>query len=220
MQLYASPHAPRVESFYSPDLARTPASAYRLQAHLCRAYVEVLREWWGLDELIVACFGVRTGKRLQAAENRLEHKVVELLHGMEPAELEQAAQIFCQQTLVGFIWHVLAQEIKIDYRLKDGGCTTRLGDDKHAQAASLGQGTWKLGRSHPAPAPCACTTSPPPSKPQLAEPLWAAAPELPREEESMPVEPERTVLALPTIQSLRYRVKQAQERKRLRRKRR
>ncbi|WP_375438146.1 hypothetical protein [uncultured Hymenobacter sp.] len=222
MQLYSSPRVPRPEPFYTAD-HRTPASAYRLQAHLCRAYLEVLREWWNLDALILACFGERTGKRLQAAENRLEHKVIELLQGMEPVELERATQVFCQQTLVGFVWYVLAQEVSIDYRLKDGGCTTRLSDEKYVQAASLGQGTWKRGQLYPQPVPCACAKPRQHAAPPMQVPLpvetASAVTALPQEVTPLPVAASGPVAPLPA-QALHYRVKRAQERRRLKRKRR
>lgn len=207
MKLYACARGPHIEPFYTPGMRRAPASAYALERHLLQAYQEVLFHWWDLDALIMACFGPRQGKRLAAAENRVQYKVPELVEGMEPAELEAAATIFLTQPLPAFIAHVLSKENLIDYRL-DEPCSKRLCDDRHAKAAGLGKGRWRRGQRILAsePVPCACHQVPASVPPPVQQ--------LP-----VPVPPTQPVAAL-TAQTLLYQVKRAQERRRLKRKRR
>ncbi|GAB3303571.1 hypothetical protein [Hymenobacter tenuis] len=164
MKLYAAP-TPRSQGFYRAS--DTPASAYALEQDLKKAYREVSREWWDLDRLILACFGPRTGKRLAAAEDRLQYEVPELLERMSPAELQVAAHVFCQGTLVGFIWHVLSQERTIQHRLGEGNCSTRLSDDSHAKAAGLGKSKPARKKTKPVvqrtPTPAPVKTAPRPA---------------------------------------------------------
>jgi hypothetical protein len=203
MKLYACARGPHIEPFYTPGMRRVPASAYALERQLLQAYREVLFTWWNIDALIMACFGPRKGKKLSAAENRVQYKIPELVEGMEPAELQVAASIFLTQPLPGFIAHVLSKEALIDYRL-DEPCSKRLCDDKHAKAAGLGKGRWRrLPRILASePVPCACHQAPTPAQ-QPSELVLPANP-------------------LPALapQTLLYQVKRAQERRRLKRKRR
>ncbi|TGE03344.1 hypothetical protein [Hymenobacter fodinae] len=201
MKLYTHPTTPRPNAFYLD--VPTPASAYRLQQQLLRAYREVLFQWWDLDLAITTCFGPKQGKRLQAAEDRLQYEVPELLVRMSPNELELAAAVFYHQTLVGFVWHVLAQERTLQHRLEEGNSDTRLNDDCHTIAAGLGKSKpmQREPAQHTAPEPIPVDTTPIPSPPVIALP----APHPP---------------ASPQLKRLHLRVNQAQNRRRLKRKRR
>ncbi|MDF7810934.1 hypothetical protein [Hymenobacter sp. YC55] len=219
MQLYASARGPHIEPFYPADESRNPASAYALQERLRKAYQEVLLNWWDIDALILACFGERHGKRRFAAEERLQYEVPELLERMSAKELALAAQIFRTSTLVGFVWHVLGQERSVQHRLEEP-CDQRLCDDKHARAASLGQGQWKRGQRHAPPVPCSChLPSPAPRERNTPSGPVGSHTAVP-----VPAAPVAAAQPLPAsmsaAQNHRYRVKQAQERKRLKRKRR
>lgn len=210
MKLYLHPTTPRPEVFYLD--VPTPASAYCLQQQLLRAYREVLYTWWDLDLAITTCFGPKQGKRLAAAEDRLQHEVPELLIRMSLEELELAATVFYQQTLIGFVWHVLGQERTIQHRIEEGNSDTRLSDDSHAVAAGFGKSTPKRRQRVPPVAPPAPTS--------------AASSLTPLREEVLPPSPPATLLppsrppvAL-SLDRLHLRVNRAQERRRLKRKRR
>lgn len=221
MKLYARSQCPRVEPFYGASAF--PASAYRLEKQLQAAYAEQLYTWWEPDTLYETVFpGFREkltkkgmapnqstiNKRTAAIEDRLAYEVPDIVARMTPEELAVAADVLLRQTLVGFIWHVLAQERAVVWRMKEGNCYTRLNDDSHAQAAALGKKV-----------PCACQARPidPTDVHRWPAPLTAASLPVP------PVPPTpaaSSALPQPASLSLHLRVKQAQERKRLKRKRR
>jgi hypothetical protein len=201
MKLYANPAAPRPQAFYLD--VPTPASAYSLQQRLLRAYREVLFQWWDLDQAITMCFGPKQGKRLAAAEDRLQYEVPELLERMSPEELSLAATVFYHQTLVGFVWHVLAQERTVQHRMSEGNCKTRLDDDRHAIAAGLGKGA-------PMRRPSKAS--------QTVEQPASCLPAVPTHQLVGTLTPAPSPIQTP--EQLRLRVNRAQERRRLKRKRR
>lgn len=225
MKLYAHPSAPRHQPFYSATVA--PASAYALLHQLLAAYKEVLYTWWNPEALYLACFGdiatrpTRNGqlpaqsvitKRLQAIEDRLGYEIPELLEHLTPEELATAAQVFRECPLPGFVAHVLSLERMLHRRL-DEPCSKRLNDESHAKAAGLGKDYSQRTAHHPAAAPCAC------HQPDLAlSPLVLSLP-APATAVRQPA-PTIPPIAARTAQTLSYQVKRAQERRRLKRKRR
>lgn len=203
MQLYAQPAGPRPEPFYSIDSCPTPAAAYRLQQELRKAYREVLFQWWSLDALVVCCFGPRTGKRLQAMEDRLQYEVPELLERLSLEELRVAASVFYSQTLVGFVWHILAQERTVQHRLGNRYHDQHI-DAGHAKAAGLG---WVNPRPKAITAPEAIAAP--------CEQCQLPAPALSANHDPVPVSS-----SLTAHQLLLYRVKRVQERRRLKKRKR
>ena len=226
MKLYAHPSAPRHQPFYSATVA--PASAYALLHQLLAAYNEVLYTWWSPEALYLACFGdiatrpTRTGqlpapsvitKRLQAIEDRLGYEIPELLEHLSPEELTTAAQVFRECPLPGFVAHVLSLERMLHRRL-DEPCSKRLNDESHAKAAGLGRDYSARLAPRPETAPCACH-QPDMVLPPLALTLPAPATAV-RQSTTTPKPPGAAL----TAQALLYQVKRAQERRRLKRKRR
>jgi hypothetical protein len=216
MKLYSNPGAPRPQAFYLD--VPTPASAYARQQHLLDAYNEVLYTWWEPEALYLACFGdlvarpLKNGqpptaravaKRLQAAEDRLGYEVPELLERMTPEELEVAAGLFCKLPLPGFVAHVLSQERTVQHRLSEGNCRTRLDDDRHAIAAGLGKSRpmRQPGKVDLTMEPTTSCFFPVPTRQPIGTPALIPHP-------------------TQTPEQLRLRVNRAQERRRLKRKRR
>ncbi|AHJ95307.1 hypothetical protein [Hymenobacter swuensis] len=219
MKLYSHPTGPRPQAFYLE--VPTPASAYRLQQQLLQAYNEQLYGWWHPDDLYLACFGdygtrqTRKGtpppqavvnKRTQALEDRVGYEVPELIGRMTLEELEQAASVLLTETLPGFITHVLGQERTLQYRLDDPSWN-RLQDEGHARAAGLGKSKPMTGRL---PVPTLPEVTPVSTQPVANRP--------------MPLPPTPVLRPAPvssdTPTLVRLRVNRAQERRRLKRKRR
>lgn len=226
MKLYAHPSAPRHQPFYSATVA--PASAYALLHQLLAAYNEVLYTWWSPETLYLACFGdittrpTRNGqlpapsvvaKRQQAIEDRLGYEIPELLEHLSPEELTTAAQVFRECPLPGFVAHVLSLERMLHRRL-DEPCSMRLNDESHAKAAGLGRDYSAQTVHRPESAPCACY------QPDAVLPTLALTLPAPATAARHPLTTSTTPVATLTAQTLLYQVKRAQERRRLKRKRR
>jgi len=223
MKLYAHPNTPRCHPFYTPNV--TPGHAYALLHQLLAAYNEVLYTWWNPEALYLACFGdlmtrpTRNGqlpaprvitKRLQAIEERLGYEVPELLEYLQPVELETAAAIFCAQPLPAFILHVLSLERMLHRRL-DEPCDKRLNDESHAKAAGLGKGERSTSRT------VESVRIHEPESSADKQPLVLTLPALTVVRQLAPV---KCTARPQTPQAVLHQVKRAQERRRLKRKRR
>jgi hypothetical protein len=137
VKLYHNPAGPRAEQFYCADVA--PASAYALEQKLQRQYRTALYAA-DLDPLIAACFGEGLkSKKVQAAEERLQYDVPELIQRMDAAELQDTAAALATLPLQEFVAQVLKLERHLLQREDELG-RHRVDDKGHCKAAGLGKG--------------------------------------------------------------------------------
>lgn len=131
------------------DGTGTPASAFARERRILSAYrLQLYAPTTDSDHLIAEVFGPRKpGKQLNAAEERLDYEVPELIERLHWDEQQQVEELLQQGALADCIRAVLKLERRL---LQREAPRTAPDDSGHARAAGLGRiSSENYGRLHP-----------------------------------------------------------------------